>query len=397
MVHNIAIIAWRGLMETWHQKKLLVFLVAYPLIFMLLFGSAFGGDNAYVTIDTVIVEPVGGVTDPMVEAFSAQFDDIDAVRAKRVTDSGAAMSEQAARLIDEHDAVLVIFLPESMAPRQGDPVDLPVFYDTLADPNEQSVALGVTNSVVSGFSQSIFLQQLDNAIIEGMLTTNQVDFIKTIASPVSTNVKPADVKGETDLQYIDFIVPGIVSLAILWTGVTGTAEGIVEDRVKGIRRRLLSTPVSRGSLLAGDMISQMVIILFQVTILLLMAVTLYDLHIAGSLWLVYGIIIVGTLAMIGIGLLIATVAKTADESSQLAMLVNFPMMILSGIFFAVSQGWMNTISKIFPLTYINQALRDVMVRGMSLSEVATPLAVAYAFTAAFFFVGMMMLNRGETA
>lgn len=384
-------------METWHQKKLLVFLVAYPLIFMLLFGSAFGGDNAYVTIDTVIVEPVGGVSDPMVEAFSSQFDEVEAVRVTRVTDTGEGMHDQATRLIDEHDAVLVIFLPHSMTLSQGNPVELPVFYDTLADPNEQSVALGVTNSVVGGFSQNIFMRQLDEAVAGGMLTNDQVAFVKMVASPISTNVQPADVEEETDLRYIDFIVPGIVSLAILWTGVTGTAEGIVEDRTKGIRRRLLSTPVSRGSLLAGDMLSQMVIIVIQVSILLLLAVTLYDLHIAGSLWLLYGIILIGTLGMIGIGLLIATVAKTADESSQLAMLVNFPMMILSGIFFTIPQGWMNSISKIFPLTYINEALRNVMVRGMSLSEVATPVAIACAFTVAFFAIGMMMLNRGEAA
>jgi ABC-2 type transport system permease protein len=202
---------------------------------------------------------------------------------------------------------------------------------------------------------------------------------------------------EQEFKYIDFLVPGLVSMSIMWTGISSAASSLVEDRVRGIRRRILSTPTSRAAILLGDTLSHVVLIGIQVIILLLVAVLLYNLSIIGDLWLVFLVILVGMFSMIGIGLVVSSFAKTADEASHLGMLINFPMMFLSGVFFPVSEGWMYYLSRVFPLTYVNEALRDVMVRGSSLQDIIVPLSVSVIFAIVIFAIGVVLLSRREEA
>jgi ABC-2 type transport system permease protein len=389
------LIAWRGLAEMWHQKKLMLFLVGYPLLFMLIFGSAFGGDTSPISVDMVIVAPEGGYTDAVTQQFVATFSDIDAVRVRTVTLTHGTFAEEAQYQVDEEGEVVILGMPASIIPGEAGPATLSIFYDSSADPTEQSVALSIIDSVVEGFSDVIFQQQVSQAQQQGFLSPEQGAFVLSAAAPIEPTQTPVSAS-EEDLSYIDYLVPGLVSMSLLWTGVNGASAGIVEDRVKGIRRRILSTPVSRSAVMLGDMLSQMVVVLIQVVILLLVAVYIYNLNIVGSLWLMFLIIIIGTLGMIGIGLIIASFTKTADEAGQAAMFVNFPMMFLSGIFFPLSQGWMNSLSKVFPLTYTNNALRDVMIRGEGIGGITSTLGASVVFTAVIFIVGTYLVSKGES-
>jgi len=395
VIRDTLLITRRGLYETWHQKKVLLFLVAYPLLFMIIFGSSFGGESYSVNVDMAIVQPYEDITDPLVQEFIKQFENIDALTIEYVVSSDTSPLDQAKDLIENKGIMLVMFLPDHLMTDDGSTVEIPIFYDDRADLTVQSIALGITEGVIDGFSSVIFEQKMANAKTIEFLSDEQVQFVRSAANPFLSDMEPVTSSDEAILNYIDFLIPGLVAMSILWTATTGVASSIVEDRVKGIRRRILSTPASRGSILLGYMLSHLVVILLQIIILLFVAAVLYNLNIVGSLWLMFLIIIVGTFSMISIGLVISTVAKTSDEASQLAMLVNFPMMFLSGIFFPIPEGFMSSISKIFPLTYVNDALRDVMVRGNGFSEVSVSLAISVAFTIFFFAIGIMLINRGE--
>jgi ABC-2 type transport system permease protein len=72
------------------------------------------------------------------------------------------------------------------------------------------------------------------------------------------------------------------------------------------------------------------------------------------------------------------------------------MMFLSGIFFPLSQGWMNSLSKVFPLTYTNNALRDVMIRGEGIGGITSTLGASVVFTAVIFIVGTYLVSKGES-
>jgi len=218
-------------------------------------------------------------------------------------------------------------------------------------------------------------------------------YMRSVAQPINATILGVSPMGGRELKYIDFLVPGLVAMSIMWTGVTSSASSLVEDRVRGIRRRILSTPTPRAAIILGDTLSKIVLIGIQVIILLLVAVLIYDLSIIGELWLVALVIIIGMFSMIGIGLVVSSFTKTSDEASNLSMLINFPMMFLAGVFFPISQGWMYYLSRIFPLTYINEALRDVMVRGSSIQDIIIPFIVSIIFAVVIFAIGVVLLSR----
>jgi len=383
--------------EVWHQKKLMVFLVSYPLLFMLIFGSAFGGEGSPINVDVAMVLPAGGGSDVAMDAFIDTYENVDGINLRMYNDSGEPRAVQSESLIDEEEVVMVIFLPEGFINYDGSKVDLDIYYDEVADQNELSISMGITSGIIEEFSSNIFEQSLVTVSQQGLLTQEQLDMIQSLSSPIDANYNPITPSGERELKYIDFLVPGLVAMSMLWTGVTGASTALVEDRVKGIRRRILSTPVSRGSIIMGDMLSQLIIVCVQIFILLLVAKFIYNLNIIGAYWLTALIIIVGSLSMIGIGIVIASFSKSAEEASHVGLLINFPMMFLAGIFFPLSAGWMQNISKAFPLTYVNEALRGVMIRGYGASEVATELIVSLAFAAIVIGIGIIMLNRSEAA
>jgi len=397
MLRKALIICWRGLVEVWHQKKLMVFLVSYPLLFMLIFGGAFGGEGSPITVDVAMVTPQSGDSDIAMDAFIDVFSDMDGINLKMYGDSGESRIIQSEKLINDEGAVMVIFLPEGFINMDGSKVDLDIYYDEAADQNELSISLGITSGIIEEFSSNIFEQSLIAVSQQGLLSQEDLQLIGSLSSPINTEYTPISPSGEQELKYIDYLVPGLVAMSMLWTGVSSSSTGLVEDRVKGIRRRILSTPAARGSIILGDMLSQLIVVCVQILILLLVAKFIYGLNMIGAYWLTALIIIIGSLSMIGIGMLIANFSKSAEEASQIGLLVNFPMMFLAGIFFPLSAGWMQNISKVFPLTYVNDALRGVMIRGYGVSEVWTELSISFAFAVAVLALGVMMLRRSEAA
>lgn len=377
-------------METWHQKKLIAFLILYPLLFMIIFGSVFGGESYPIKFNMAIV----GGHDDMAESFISIFENQEVIdklsRYERTNDS---ILNQAKELI-EKDFVVVMFIPENFSKIMFSSVNLSIFYDESADMNVQNIALGTVNGIIEAFSEEVAQQKIEFAKQFGNISDEEAHYMESIAQPINTSMTGIS-PSKKELKYIDFLVPGLISMTIMWSGVTGVASSLVEDRVTGIRRRILSTPTPKAAIIAGSTFNHILIGGMQVFILILVAVFVYNLNIVGSLWLVALIIIIGMFAMIGIGIAISSFTKTADEASQLAMLINFPMMFLSGIFFPISSGWMYYVSRIFPLAYINEALREVMIRGASLQDVIIPLAVSVIFAIAVFVIGILLLTRRE--
>ncbi len=375
----------------WHQKKLLAFLILYPLLFMIIFGSVFGGENGAFSFNMAIVKPVGS-NDNITQAFISIFQEYEGIDVMVKEKTDESMDEMAKRLIEDGDFIAVLFIPENFSQIIFMQVNVAIFYDKSADVNMQSIALGTINGIIDAFSQKIAQQKIELAKEYGNVTDEEAIYLESIANPINVSIVGfSPVKKE--LKYIDFLVPGLIGMTMMWTGVTGVASSLVEDRVKGIRQRILSTPTSRFSIVGGEVLSNVFLIGIQIIILLLVAVFLFNVTIAGDIWLFALAIIMGMLSMIGIGLVISSLTKTAEEASQLGMLINFPMMFLSGIFFPITKGWMYYVSRIFPLTYINEALRNVMLRGAEIKDIALPFAISTIFALSIFIIGVILLMR----
>ena len=185
--------------------------------------------------------------------------------------------------------------------------------------------------------------------------------------PVQVSERKVREKGS---RYIDFVIPGLLGMNIMAGGIWGLGFAIVEARRRHLLKRLVSTPMSRVHYLASFLFSRFVFLLVEVVVIVGSAVLLFGVPVRGSLVQLSVVCIVSALAFGGLGLLIASRARTTEGVSGLMNLVMMPMWVLSGVFFsstnfpAVAQPFIQAL----PLTATINALRATMLQGVGMGD-----------------------------
>ena len=107
----------------------------------------------------------------------------------------------------------------------------------------------------------------------------------------------------------------------------------------------------------------------------------FDLKLTGAWYMALPLVVCGTIAFLAIAFAVAAFAKTQEAASGIANAITLPMGFLGGAFFPLDQapGWVQAISKVLPLTYLTDGLKDVMVRGQGPGAALVPMAVLLAF------------------
>jgi ABC-type multidrug transport system permease subunit len=189
-----------------------------------------------------------------------------------------------------------------------------------------------------------------------------------------TAVREMTEKGS---RYIDFLVPGLLGMNLMGTGMWGIAFSIVTARSRGLLKRLIATPMRKRHYLLGQMFGRMVFLVPEVVVLLGFAHFAFGVPVRGSIAALAAVTGVGAMAFTGIGLLVAARPRTIEGVSGLMNFVMLPMWIFSGVFFSPSRfpDAMMPFIRLLPLTALNDSLRAVMIDGASLASVARPLAV----------------------
>jgi len=181
---------------------------------------------------------------------------------------------------------------------------------------------------------------------------------------------PDEEMTERGSRYIDFLVPGLLGMSLMGGGLWGVGFAIVDMRIRKLLKRFLATPMKRSDFLLGAMISRLLFMVPEVLLLLLFAWIIFGVVIHGSLLAVLFLVLLGAFTFSGVGLLIASRAKTLEAVSGLMNLVMLPMWLLSGIFFSperfpdVAQPFI----KALPLTPLIDSLRAIMLEGATLAS-----------------------------
>jgi ABC-2 type transport system permease protein len=175
---------------------------------------------------------------------------------------------------------------------------------------------------------------------------------------------------EPGSRYIDFLVPGLLGMSLMGGGLWGVGFAIVDMRIRKLLKRFVATPMRRSDFLLGIMISRLVFMIPEVLVLLLFSRLFFGVVIAGPFTAILVLILVGAFAFAGMGLLVASRAKTLETASGLMNLTMLPMWLLSGIFFSPDRfpQAVQPIIKALPLTPLIDGLRAVMLEGASLGS-----------------------------
>jgi ABC-2 type transport system permease protein len=197
--------------------------------------------------------------------------------------------------------------------------------------------------------------------------------------PASTELVEMNEPGG---RYIDFLVPGLLGMSLMGGGLWGVGFVTVDMRVRKLLKRFLATPMKKTDFLMGIMISRMLFMVPEVLALLVFARYAFGVVNHGSTLAVTFLILLGAVSFSGIGLLAASRVKTIEAVSGIMNLVMVPMWIFSGIFFS-SERFPDAVQpfiKTLPLTPLISSLRAVMLEGMSLAQLLTPIAIMTAWS-----------------
>ena len=195
---------------------------------------------------------------------------------------------------------------------------------------------------------------------------------------------------EKGARYIDFLIPGLLGMNLLGSGVWGLGFALVDLRRKKLLKRLVATPMSRAQFLASFMISRLVLLCIEVTALVGFGVFVFGVPLRGPIWVMALTAVVASLCFSGLGLLISSRVRTMEGASGLMNVVMLPMWVFSGVFFASSNfpAAMQPFVKALPLTAVNEALRANMLQGASLGDILPQLSVIAVWTVLCFTIAL---------
>lgn len=348
-------LTWMSIRMWSRDKSALFWTFFLPLVIMVIFGLLNFGELGKVDL---------GIVDLAQNEASQRFvDEVGDVKALRLT-VGSEADELAALEDGQRDVVLIVpanFGPSTDSPGgEWEPATIRALYHAGRQA-ESEVGLGILRSGVDEM----------NFALSG------VDRLVTLES---------EAVAARDLGYIDFLMPGVIGMAIMQLGLFSVSFSFVTMKREGVLRRLLATPLSPATLLASQVVTRLLVVVAQTLILTGVAVFIFGAEFAGNFFAVLLAAGLGGAVFLALGFAVSGWARTEQQAAPLANIVSLPMMFLSGVFFSrdVLPGILLTVTDYLPLTFLVEAIRGMTIHGDSvIAQWPNFLGMAVWFVIAF--------------
>lgn len=190
------------------------------------------------------------------------------------------------------------------------------------------------------------------------------------------NLQKTLVEGD-EVRYIDWVIPGVIGMNIMWGALFGIGYVIVRYRKFGVLKRLSATPVTAMEFLSAQILSRLwLLVVVNVMIFIGMDVVV-DFRMYGSYFDLLAVFVLGSINLICCGLVVAARISSEEVANGLLNLFSWPMMFLSGVWFSLegAHPWMQKAALLLPLTHITDAARAIMIDGANLLDVADHMLV----------------------
>ncbi len=276
--------------------------------------------------------------------------------------------------------------------RHADGIDLSVISDSAATEGLRTGALALV--VVPGSDRSVEYRYDDTrpeSRVARLLVDDAVQQALGRKNPLATRER---LERERGSRYIDFLLPGLLGMNLMGSGIWGLGFAIVDARKKRLLKRLIATPMSRAQYLASFVLSRLTLLVIEVGLLLGFGVLAFGVPLRGSIPLLVLICLLSSLAFASIGLLVASRAQTMEGASGLMNLVMLPMWIFSGVFFSASRfpESIQPIIQVLPLTAVIDALRGNILRGAGWQVVAPEIGIIVAWMIVSFALALKLFR-----
>ena len=196
------------------------------------------------------------------------------------------------------------------------------------------------------------------------------------------------------IRSIDYLLPGIIVMGAMVTGIMRTATGFVQEREQDIYRRLALTPLTRTTLIGSQLLQHYLVIIVQTLLLLAIGGVAFKTHLTGNTALLWLTLSVGALCFMSIGFALTGLIKTLRSATPIIQITYFALMFLGGIFFPNSllPKWLGNAASILPSTQMGDALRAVVYNGAGIVDIWQKLAIMGAWIAVCMVVSIRLFR-----
>lgn len=321
------------------DRLAIFFTIAFPLIFLIIFGSLFGGNNQI----SFKVAVINQSNTALAQKFSDQLKEASIFN----VDESVTTQEQANKKMLRSELDATIILPQGF----GEAVK--------GIPSGQLQLLYNENSQQAA--------QALGSILQTQLNELNKQFVDTYV-PFTVSLESTKSQG---LTQFDYTFAGLLGFAIISLGIFGPTNVFPELKKQGVLRRLHTTPLRVWQYFIANVASQGFIGLISVAIMFAVSILLFDLQMEGSYITFFAFVALSIVTIYGIGLAIGGWAKNERQAAPLSNLVTFPMIFLSGTFFPrfLMPEWLQSITNFLPLTPVIDGIRLIATEGKGLLDI----------------------------
>lgn len=384
-------IAWKDLMELFRNRMGLVLLILMPIFMMVMVGFIYPSETSLNNVSIALVNEDEGSGDfDLSSMFINALNSINDQTGMMELNTASSLSD-IREMIQTGGAEGGIMISDN-------------FTSSIID-GQQGMITIITDQ--SNPQMSSIIQTVLNQIFEQMGTSlaqqNVAEQLGLDPNNALAIVKPYNIETmgsiEGEFNYFDFVAPGIMAMTAMISVMTGLPAAISHERELGTLDGVMVAPINRLSIILGKTFAQMARGILQGVLILGLAVILFGVIVQGSILLVFGLLLLGVFSFVGLGVVLTSFAKDQETAVMIMTTIMFPMLFLSGVFFPIEQmpWFMQSISKILPLTYLVDALRKVMVLGAGITALTTELAVLIIFGTVMIMIAVPVFKRAMTS
>ena len=348
-------------------------MLGVPIMQLLLFGYAINSDPR--DMPTALVAPV---QDRFGRSFAAALENSGYYRITHPAATAAA----AERLITRGEVAFVVTVPADFGRRmqQGDRPQILVEADG-SDPSATSGAI----AALPRLADSAFRRDRPAEPVQG---TPEIVVPRAPEIIVHRRYNPEGVT-----QYN--IVPGLLGVILQMTMVMMTAMALTREIERGTMENLLAMPATPAEIMLGKITPFLAVGAVQVLVILGAAWAVFDVPFVGSLGLLLAGVMVFVLALVLLGYLISTAARTQMQAMQIAIFIFLPSVLLSGFMFPFRgmPGWAQALGEVLPVTHLLRLVRAVMLKGAGFADVAPQFAALAVMVAVLGALALLRFRR----
>lgn len=350
------------------DKRTLALLIVAPMVILALLGYIYRGDSGPAATIAIVSKGAGQgqeqsplarqIIDGLKQDTAIQVKEMDAARADRA--------------IERRDVDAVLTLPANLALQPG------------GFPQQLAITLEGSDPGASG------------AVLGALQRTIPQTVIRAVdPAGLPLRIAPRFLHGGPEYDSLDYFAPVLIAFFAFFFIFLLTSVSFLRERMSGSIERLMVSPLSRGEIVVGYMLGFTLFAALQAVIIVLFAVYVLRIHYAGNLGLVFLLMLLLVIGSVNMGIFLSTFARTELQVVQFVPLVIVPQGLLSGIIWPLASlpDPLRWLARALPLTYANEALRGVMIRGDALDALWLDIAVLTGFAVLMIALGTSTLRR----